>query len=144
MLRDELKDGLYFEKCIETISSLIKNGVEKLESGEVTMKKSPYYSGGLFTMSISRLFCMYSAGYSKEEIREYVPKAINLLVSPYNGWECPPNIDLVIRTGQYFPLNLAGYYSTFKEHAEVWSDYLEKNKEKYEAGRWIRYGKYLD
>jgi len=52
--------------------------------------------------------------------------------------------DLIIGTGKYFPLNLSGYYLTFKEHAEVWSEYLEKNKEKYEAGRWIRYGKYVD
>ena len=28
--------------------------------------------------------------------------------------------DLVISAGQYFPLNLADYYLTFKEHAEVW------------------------
>jgi len=51
---------------------------------------------------------------------------------------------LIITTGEYFPLNSGGYYGTLKEHAEVWLKYLEKNKEKYEAGRWIRYGKYVD
>jgi len=51
---------------------------------------------------------------------------------------------LIITTGEYFPLNSGGYYGTLKEHAEVWLKYLEKNKEKHEAGRWIRYGKYVD
>lgn len=52
--------------------------------------------------------------------------------------------DLVISTGEYFPLNLNGYYSDFKQQAQVWLDYLEENKEKFEAGRWIRYGEYVD
>ena len=51
---------------------------------------------------------------------------------------------LVISTGEYYPLNSSGYYTTLKKHAEVWLEYLEKNREKYEPGRWIRYGKYVD
>ena len=88
------------------------------------MRKKDLYTGELVTM---KSLLWNSRAYS----------GTSLVGSPYYA-------DLVISTGQYFPLNLAGYYSTFKEHAEVWSDYLEKNKEKYEAGRWIRYGKYLD
>ena len=52
--------------------------------------------------------------------------------------------ELVISTGKYFPLNSSGYYTTLKKHAEVWLEYLERNREKYEPGRWIRYGKYVD
>jgi len=51
---------------------------------------------------------------------------------------------LIITTGKYFPLNSGGYYSNLKEQAQVWLSYLEENKEKYESGRWIRYGKYVD
>jgi hypothetical protein len=71
---------------------------------------------------------------------------LNTLMSE-TSYSLAPTIsyeELIITTGQYFPLNSGGYYSTLKEHAEVWSDYLEKNKEKYKAGRWIRYGKYID
>jgi len=101
----------------------VYNLLDNLDKSD--MRKKHLYGGELVTMN-SLLWS--SRAYSH----------ISMFIK-----DCSYN-DLIISTGKYFPLNLSGYYSTFKEHAEVWSEYLEKNKEKYEAGRWIRYGKYVD
>jgi hypothetical protein len=60
-------------------------------------------------------------------------------VSPYGL-----GTELIVSTGEYFPFNGSGYYGTMKKHIDVWLEYLAKNKEKYEPGRWYRYGRYVD
>ena len=52
--------------------------------------------------------------------------------------------ELIIATGEYFPLDSYGFYTTLKKHKDVWKKYLEENREKYEEGRWFRYGRYVD
>jgi len=41
-------------------------------------------------------------------------------------------------------LNDSTYYSTTKAHVEKWLHHIESHKKSYEAGRWIRYGRYVD
>jgi len=52
--------------------------------------------------------------------------------------------DLLIYTGEYFPLSTIGYYSKKKEHIDQWKKYLKENEEMYNSGRWFRYGKYVE
>ncbi len=52
--------------------------------------------------------------------------------------------DLLIYTGEYFPLSTIGYYSKKKEHIDQWLKYLSDNKDMYRSGRWFRYGKYVE
>jgi hypothetical protein len=51
---------------------------------------------------------------------------------------------LIIYTGQYFPLDYTGYYSKIKAQLSVWEKYIDENIEKFEDGRWYRYGRYVD
>lgn len=52
--------------------------------------------------------------------------------------------NLIIYTGQYFPLDYTGYYSKIKAQLFVWEKYIDDNIEKFENGRWYRYGRYVD
>jgi hypothetical protein len=54
------------------------------------------------------------------------------------------DVELMVATGERFPLNTYSYYSILKLQVERWLDYFEDNKEKYEPGRWVRYGRYVD
>ena len=51
---------------------------------------------------------------------------------------------LIIYTGQYLPVDEAGYFTKRKEHIVQWREYIKKNKVNLEDGRWWRYGRYVD
>ncbi len=46
--------------------------------------------------------------------------------------------------GDEYLFNRSTYYSTTKAQVEKWLHYIESNKKNYEAGRWIRFGRYVD
>ena len=77
-------------------------------------------------------------------------KAYNIkeeLVAYSEEWATSPSFqlgNLIIYTGQYFPLDYTGYYSKIKAQLSVWEKYIDENIEKFEEGRWYRYGKYVD
>jgi len=54
------------------------------------------------------------------------------------------HVKFMVATGERFPLNNFGYYGTLKPQVERWLDYFEDNNEKFEPGRWVRYGRYVD
>ena len=45
--------------------------------------------------------------------------------------------------GEYL-FNNSTYYSITKAHLEKWLSHIESHEENYEAGRWIRFGRYVD
>ncbi len=52
--------------------------------------------------------------------------------------------DLVIYTGQYFPFDCYAYMEKQEAQMDVWEQYLEKNRDKFLPGRWVRWGEYID
>ncbi len=51
---------------------------------------------------------------------------------------------LVIYTGQYFPFDCYAYMEKQEAQMDVWEQYLEKNRDKFLPGRWVRWGEYVD
>jgi len=87
-----------------------------------TQEKKSFYTGKAYNI--------------KEELLAYSEGRITL---------CSAQLEnLIIYTGQYFPLDYTGYYSKIKSQLSVWEKYIDENIEKFEDGRWYRYGRYVD
>ncbi len=52
--------------------------------------------------------------------------------------------DLVVYTGQSFPFDPHAYMEKQEAQLDVWEQYLERNRDKFLPGRWVRWGEYID
>ena len=87
MVRDELKDKEYFVKNVKTCSQLIEECIIELREKKIKKSQISDVSIGTFDLSYSKFFCMYSGGYTKEEMKESFFQTLELIQAKDNDWE---------------------------------------------------------
>lgn len=89
MIRDPLKDEIYFEQYIKDENETIEEFKELLEKviseREINDKGAQNGFRAINYFHFNKLNAMYSAGYDLEEIRNFVPEVIGSMENAWKG-----------------------------------------------------------
>jgi len=87
MVRDRLKDREFFKNKIPMLQKLNQETLEELKNNEIKKERISDVSRTLFTFALRSIFCSYSAGDSKEEVRKHFDEALRMLDKKESAWE---------------------------------------------------------